>query len=225
MSDQEVSLPDRIRRLLDWLRSLRRDLRFAWDLRALPPRVAWFQWRARRVAEREGDQFSLISATRPHKLAVVLDQAVGCRHAVELGTATGWTSISLLLADREREVLTFDPDDRAERRHYLKLAGRRVNERLTFVQAPGITGPPKGKRFDLLFIDSSHAREETLAEFEIWRPALIDGALVIFDDFEHPDYPGVREAVQQLGLSGYGKSGLFLHRCPSPAAGPAQHEP
>jgi predicted O-methyltransferase YrrM len=189
----------------------------------LPPRVAWFQWRARRLAHRESDQFSLDSAARPQKLALILAAARGCRHVAELGTGTGWTSVSLLLADSEREVVSYDPYDRSPRERYVQLAGERVRRRLTFIQAPGIAGPDDGQRFDLLFIDSSHALDETRAELEIWRGGLVDGALVIFDDFEHPDYPGVREAVRQLNLSGHCDGGLFFHRwcAPAPDSEPA----
>jgi predicted O-methyltransferase YrrM len=181
-------------------------------LRALPPRVASFQWRARRVARREHDEFSLNSATRPDKLAHIIVQARGCRHVAELGTGTGWTSISLLLADPERQLVTYDSHDRIQRERYLELAGHGVRERLTFIHAPGVAGPTDDQRFDLLFIDSSHALADTLEEFKIWRHALTDGGVVIFDDFEHRDYPGVRDAIQQLGLNGHSTTGLFVHR-------------
>ena len=178
----------------------------------LPARVAWFQWRARRLARRLGDQFSLSSATRPPKLALILDQARGCRRIAELGSGTAWTSISLLLVDPGRELVTSDPHDRLERERYLELAGRHVADRLTFVHGPGAGGPSDERRFDLLFIDSSHALDETIAEFEVWRPSLTDGALVIFDDYGHPQYPGVQAAVEALGLTGHSDSGLFFHR-------------
>ena len=35
-----------------------------------------------------------------------------------------------------------------------------------------------------------------------WQGALAPGALIVFDDYTHPDYPGVREAVAELGLRG-----------------------
>ena len=63
---------------------------------------------------------------------------------------------------------------------------------------------------DLLFIDSSHEREPTLAEVAAWRPALAPGALVVFDDYGHPDYPGVAEAVAELGAVGEARASLYL---------------
>ncbi len=38
------------------------------------------------------------------------------------------------------------------------------------------------------------------------------GAPMLFDDFTHPDYPGVREAIQELGLQGEVRGTLFIHR-------------
>lgn len=196
---------------LDRARRLRRELAFLVALRILPPRVALFQWRARRLATRVGDEFSRISATQPAKLAVLLRLA-GNRHSVvELGTATGWTAVSLLLADPSRVVVSYDVVARPEVQTYLKLVDAAVRSRLELVCAPGRDGPRRRGRVDLLYIDSSHDRAETVREVQAWRPALAEHALVVFDDFAHPQYPGVREAVQELDLEGDERAGLFVH--------------
>ncbi|MDQ6745785.1 MAG: class I SAM-dependent methyltransferase [Actinomycetota bacterium] len=193
-------------------RRLRGELLFLAALARLPPRVAAFQWRARRLAAEIGDDFSVISATRPGKLAVLLDEARGRRTVVELGTATAWTALSLLLADPVRTVLSYDPVRRVERGQYLRLVSRAASDRLTFVEAAGEEGPRGPEPVELLYIDSSHSREGTLHELEAWKHVLAEGAVVIFDDFTHPDYPGVREAVEQLSLQGEEREGLFVHR-------------
>jgi hypothetical protein len=64
----------------------------------------------------------------------------------------------------------------------------------------------------LLYIDSSHDREDTIREIETWRPVLEEGSLVVFDDFGNPEYPGVEEAVRHLGLRGKERCGLFVYR-------------
>ena len=43
-------------------------------------------------------------------------------------------------------------------------------------------------------------------------PALAPGALVVFDDYGHPDYPGVAEAVESLGATGSVRASMFLWR-------------
>jgi len=188
-----------------------REFRHAWKLRALPPRVAVFQWRARRLAQREGDLFSLTSATRPRDLAMLLRLARGRRRVAELGTATAWTTVSLALADRRRVVLSYDPIRRPERERYLALAQDEVRERIRLIEAPGVAGPPDDEPVQLLYIDSSHAREETIAELQAWGGVLGAGALVVFDDYAHAGFPGVREAVEELGLRGVQRGTMFVH--------------
>ena len=194
---------------------LRRELRYLRSLRALPWRVALFDWRARRLASRIGDRFSLVSATRPADLATLLDLARNRLRVAELGTGTGWTALALAIADSRREVLTYDPTCRDERERYLELVAASVRRRITFVQAPGRSGPAGGQPIDLLYVDSAHDREETKEELQAWRPALAPGALVVFDDFSHPEFPGVAEAVHELGLTGEQVGTLFVHEVSS----------
>jgi hypothetical protein len=47
-----------------------------------------------------------------------------------------------------------------------------------------------------------------------WRDALESGAVVAFHDYDHPDHPGVREAIASLQLLGQKCGGLFVWRAP-----------
>jgi predicted O-methyltransferase YrrM len=177
----------------------------------LPPRVARFYSRARRTAAREDDEWSLRSATGPESLARILRLARGRKRVVEVGTGTAWTTVALLIADRERHVLSFDPRVWPQRDRYLELAGAGVTARLELVQAGGEQGPGERPwRPDMLFIDGSHDRDLTVATFEAWRPSLADGAIVAFHDFENPEYPGVTEAIGALGLDGEADGDVFV---------------
>jgi predicted O-methyltransferase YrrM len=180
----------------------------------LPPRVARFQFRARRLAWRSQDYLSLMSVTRPEDLRSLLALAGGAKRVVELGTATGWTAISLALAIPTRTVITYDVAERPEPRRYLGLVHPSVRRRVELVTAPGSAGPRDESPVDMLYIDSSHEREQTVAEVLAWRPVLRSGAPVVFDDYGHPDYPGVAEAIAELGLSGERRGALFVHRAP-----------
>lgn len=204
---------------LQALRRLWRELRFLVALRDLPLNVALFQWRAHRLALRLGDEFSLTSATRPRELASLIELARSRRYVVELGTGTAWTAISLALADRARKVASFDPVERRERDLYLRLVGLSVRDRVELVDAVGVAGAEGHPSVELLYIDSSHGREETICEVRAWQPVLTSGAPLVFDDFTHPRYPGVREAVMRLGLAGERRGSLFVHRAIGFAAG------
>jgi predicted O-methyltransferase YrrM len=193
----------------------RAKLRLLLSLRALPWRVARFYLRARRHAARSGDRFSLASAARPDELAELLALARGRDVVVELGTGTAWSAIVLALDDRRRTVVSYDPTVRSERAAYLKLARPDARERIELRAEPDARGPHVGDPPpQLLFIDSEHEREPVLAAFAAWRDALAPGAVVVFHDYQHPSYPGVREAVRELGLSGSERGGLFVWTAP-----------
>jgi predicted O-methyltransferase YrrM len=194
---------------------MRANARLLFSLRALPWRVARFYWRARRHARRSGDRFSLASAARPEELAQLLALAAGRQEVVELGTGTAWSAIALALDDRTRRVLSYDPSVRAEREAYLELAGPHARERIELRAEPDTRGPQLGDPpAELLFIDSEHQRRPVLAAFGAWRHALAPGAVVVFHDYGHPDYPGVRQAVGELGLDGRQDGGVFVWRAP-----------
>jgi predicted O-methyltransferase YrrM len=193
-------------------RTLRRELAFLVALRVLPPRIAFFQARARLLAARRRDEFGPVAATRPPKLATLLRLAQGRSRVVELGTAAGWTSISLLLADSGRTLLSYDIIRRPQLDLYLALAPPDVRRRLELVCAPGEQGPRSREAVDLLYVDSSHECAATIREWHAWQSVLAPGAVVVFDDYTHPQYPGVREAIEQLALTGEVCEGFFVHR-------------
>ncbi|MCA1689986.1 MAG: class I SAM-dependent methyltransferase [Actinobacteria bacterium] len=184
------------------------------DLRVLPPVVAWYLLRARLLAERRDEDWARFSSLPTDSLARLLDLAGGARHVVELGTAMGWTTGALALARPDRTVTSYDVVRYDGRAHYLGLLGSSVRARIELVSAPGASGPPSGGRsVDLVFVDASHDRAQTAAEFAAWRPAIGPGGLVAFHDYRNPDFPGVAEAIHDdLGLAGEAVGDLFVWR-------------
>lgn len=57
-------------------------------------------------------------------------------------------------------------------------------------------GPPIG----LLYIDGDHDKPSVYGDYIAWRGHLAPSAIVVFDDFITPRSPGVRKAIEQLGL-------------------------
>lgn len=181
----------------------------------LPPKVAAFQVRAMLLATRLGDDFALSAATRPGDLRELLALVRGRRLVVELGTATAWTTAGLALADRLRRVVSFDPVVQPHRDRYLALLPPDVRARMELVAVPGVDGPDRiADPVEVLFIDSTHERDATLAEFAAWAPRLARGALVLFHDYGNPAFPGVEQAVAQLGLDGEEHAGMYLWHAP-----------
>lgn len=184
-------------------------------LRGLPPPVGLFYLRARRLAARSGDSWTLESVVKPESLAALLRLARGRRRVIEVGTGTAMTAAALALADPERRVVSFDPIVRPERERYLDLAGEDARARIDLIAAGGEAGPQATGAFgapDMVFIDGSHERELTKATFRVWSDALADGGLVAFHDYRNPQYPGVTQAIEDLGLEGEAVRDIFVWR-------------
>jgi predicted O-methyltransferase YrrM len=184
-------------------------------LTAMPRRVAAFYLRAFWTALRTRDGYTSVIATRPSDAAELLSLARGGRSVVELGTGTAWTTIALALAEPERRVVSYDPEAHPQRERYLALAGADTRARIELRRAPGQSAAPQAASVDFLFIDCAHDRASTRDSFRAWEPAIVPGGVVAFHDYEHPDYPGVAEAVEELGLRGDVSGGLFVWRKPS----------
>ena len=143
--------------------------RQAVSLARLPPRVGVFYLRALRRARAAGDRWSLDTVTRPHELADVLRAAGGAKECVEIGTATGWTSLALALARSGRRVHTFDPVAREHREAYAALVPGAIRERVVFHLQPGDADPlPETAPVEFLFVDGEHTREATIASYQAW---------------------------------------------------------
>jgi hypothetical protein len=196
-------------------RAFRRHVRFLLSLRALPRPVAIFYWRAYRHAWRTGDEFSLLSASRPAELAALLALARGRIAVVELGTGSAWSAVALALNDVERRVVSYDPHIREQRQAYLSIGGAGARDRIELRPDSDSAGPRAGDRpVEFLFIDSQHEREPVMTAFAAWQDALAPGAVVAFHDYRHPDFPGVHEAIGDLGLEGREVGGLFVWQRP-----------
>ena len=187
-----------------------------WLLR-LPPRVALFYVRAVARALRRRDRWTLAVVTRPRELARLVHLAGGRRVIVEAGTASGWTAAALALAEPGCRVVTLDPEVHPQRDSYLGLLPAAARGRVELVSAgveegPAAAGANGASPVEMLFLDGPHDREPTRAAFEAWRGALAPGAVVAFHDYGDPDYPGVAEAVEELGLEGEAHGTLFLWR-------------
>jgi predicted O-methyltransferase YrrM len=179
-------------------------------IRALPPPVRQFRRRAWLRAVRARDRQSLRTTLTAPDLHRLIDLADGRRRIVEIGTSTAWTALSLLLVDRERTVVSYDVAAYPQRVLYFDLVGEDVLDRLRLVQASALDPGPVDGAFDLAFLDANHHEEPTARAFEVWSEHVVDGGLVVFDDYDERTYPGVVRAVERLGLDGYATGRLFV---------------
>jgi hypothetical protein len=61
----------------------------------------------------------------------------------------------------------------------------------------------KGKPVGLLFVDADHSYAGARQDIEVWSRHLAPGAVIAVDDYGHPDWPGVKEAVDALVDEGF----------------------
>jgi predicted O-methyltransferase YrrM len=187
------------------------------SLARLPRPVASFWLRALRTARAEHDTWSIDVACRPAELRVLLDALGGAQRIAEIGTAAAWTTCCLTLAQPGREVHSWDVEAHPERERYLALLTAQDRARVHLHDRPGGLGPADPPPVDAVFIDSSHELEETMATFRTWEPALEPGGVIGFHDYADDAYPGVTQAVAELGLEGEARGHLFVWRKPAAA--------
>lgn len=196
---------------------LTRARRLGYQLRfllALPGPVRSFWVRALLAALRQGDGWSVAVACRPAELHRILEAFRGCAVVGELGTAAAWTTSALALAEPGRRVHSWDVEVHHQRDTTLALLPTEVCARIELHARPGGTGPHPPPPVDALFLDSSHEREETVESFRLFATAMPAGGVVAFHDFADPDYPGVMEAIDELGLTGRASGHVFVWRKP-----------
>jgi predicted O-methyltransferase YrrM len=54
-----------------------------------------------------------------------------------------------------------------------------------------------GAPIRLLFIDGWHSYEAVTEDIQMWFPFVAKGGLIVFDDYPNPEFPGVRQAVDE----------------------------
>lgn len=189
------------------------------SLAGLPRPVARFWLKALQAARRDQDTWSIDVACRPNELRVLLDVMGDADRVAEIGTAAAWTTSCLALARPGREVHTWDIIAQPPRDKYLALLKPEDRARIHLYDRPGGTGPEDPPVVDAVFIDSSHEKEETIHTFRVWEPVLPVGGVVAFHDWEDDAYPGVTEAIREMGLQGRVHGHLFVWTKPAqPAA-------
>ncbi len=124
--------------------------------------------------------------------------------------------MALAIADKSRRVRSYDPEVRPERERYLRLAGT-ARERIDLLTERAEQMEPEPHSTWLVFIDCAHDRETTRDAYRAFEPAVRPGGAIAFHDYGHPRYPGVSDAIQELGLHGEVRGGTFIWRKTLPA--------
>lgn len=134
------------------------------------------------------------------------------KRGAEVGTGTGRTAFEILKANPRLhliEVVYYPGPEMLEGLRYCECQKAKEKweehiekflDRVTILAMPSHEAAPhvKDMSLDFVFIDADHSYEECLRDIKLWYPKVRRGGLVCGDDYEHPDFPGVRRAVDEM---------------------------
>lgn len=168
-------------------------------------------------------EFRWVVGATPDEIAFTLaDFAAGVpadQEIVELGVFQGRTALIMAWGASQGNGAhvtavdawdlpnnSYDPpfiDPSTRETAYSNVRNLGYEERITLVRGfahatGGAWGQWNGTKVGLLFVDDDHSAEGVHAAFEAWVPHLAEGAVIAFDDYGHPDWPGVKQAVDEL---------------------------
>lgn len=119
-----------------------------------------------------------------------LTRALRPNLCVELGTGGGISAIAMALGAPDSRVVTIDRDPAA-----CAVSAPNITSVCGDTVAWGRVHPDV--RIDLLFVDSGHDESLTQREFETYRPLMVPGGVMLFDDASEP---GVKAVLDRIGL-------------------------
>ncbi|MDQ5821240.1 MAG: class I SAM-dependent methyltransferase, partial [Actinomycetota bacterium] len=185
------------------------------EAQTLPRPVRRFRRKAIALTVRSGDLRPIWATLPTSQLKTLLTLTEGRDFVVEIGTGWGWTAASIVLANPTCTVETYDPWAVNGPLDYLRLLPDEARARIGLVKARGEDAALPNRPVDLMFVDESHQAERIVATFMRWRQALPGDALLVFDDFGNPSWPGVKAAIAQLGLSGQKRGRFYVVKVPA----------
>ena len=139
----------------------------------------------------------MTSATDIHEhLATLWMLAVEyrCLRVLELGTRSAESTIALLLAAKRNggQVTSIDTDACLEARR--AIARLNLTDYWSFIQQNDLQVDWR-LPIDFLFVDTSHAFEQTFKELERFEPHIVDGGIIVMHDIV--TYPTCHDAIMQ----------------------------
>lgn len=164
------------------------------------------------------------AATPPDIMMALADFAsqVSTGHEiVELGVFCGRTALQLAWGARQGNRAhvtgvdawalpgnTYAPpftDDESRRwaEHWVQTLGYADSITLVNDFSLNVAAKWDGQPVGLLFVDADHSVEGCRGDILAWAPHLYFCARIAVDDYGHPDWPGVREAVDGLVAEGF----------------------
>jgi predicted O-methyltransferase YrrM len=158
-----------------------------------------------------------ISSAEARKLIELAQSAPSDTMIVEIGTYRGRSTVALAfgsLLGNHNQVYAVDPhvefqgafggqfgpDDQAELYRNLVKAG--VGHIVAVVGLPSVSAASgwQARNVGILWIDGDHRYEAVKADYEAWRPFVVEDGIIAFHDTHAP---GVKQLIQELVTDGW----------------------
>lgn len=142
----------------------------------------------------------LIDLIRTHKLKtgaeIGVNQGVNLRAVLEGCRGFHWIAVD----DWRPGYLGWDESKRRFSRNRFDRVHRRFADRITLIEADSATAAEQVSRgtLDLVFIDADHEYEGVKRDIALWAPKVRTGGIIAGHDYDQPDFPGVRQAVDEF---------------------------
>lgn len=143
----------------------------------------------------------------PAELEKLVELAVN-RHVLEVGSFMGLSAYGMAcVARRVTCVDTFraissgqQQMDSVQTLDAFMAATSRFNNVSVVVgtSESAAAGTAVPAQFDMVFLDAMHTYEDVKADIARWYPRVRPGGLMVFHDYGHGDFPGVKQAVDEL---------------------------
>ncbi len=117
---------------------------------------------------------------------------------VNVGAGHGTSSLAMAEACPQAEIYTIDGDTwflKCERDTFMMAGIKPPHQIHTNSHAPDLIFEHES---DLIFIDADHREEELRADILKWLQYIRNDGIMAFHDYDHPNYPGVKIAVDEL---------------------------
>ncbi len=108
-----------------------------------------------------------------------------CRNIVELGTSMGLTTLYLAAAGSVKKVWTFEGNEplaNIAEENFKRMNARKIQLIRGNIEQTLPSLLKKMAPIDLIFIDANHTFSATTTWYDLIKPGLPEGAIVIFDD-------------------------------------------
>lgn len=156
--------------------------------------------KAMEVAER--DNWGFLRALEVSALCELVGLAINGKVRsplfVNVGAGHGTSSLAMAEACPQAEIYSVDSDTwflKCERDTFMMAGIKHPHQIHANSHAPDLIFEHKA---DLIFIDADHREEEVRADILKWIQYIRNEGIIAFHDYDHPNYPGVKIAVDEL---------------------------